>query len=310
MKTNVIDFEYKNLLNGKWEGTKEELNQFLEELNLIDPEIKYTMEVEDTEFSINYLDLKINRKLNELKFSMFQKAIAANPIIPANSFTSKKTLRGIIVGEAKRYLRLSDFPEQDLNHLAIKFKERGYNVKLVKDIMEGTIKGLKKPKDQVKQNKTKSEKPRIILDFMGENSNNISRELNKVGYQLVSRNRVNLEGKFANKFKEKSNLGKSVVYKIDCECGDSYIGETSFDLKKRVGEHYRDVKKERDSNMLATHRMQTGHNIKFESARTLQQVTGGELDRKIVESLRIQAEEPELNLSKGTKLRGNWSKFI
>ena len=47
---------------------------------------------------------------------------------------------------------------------------------------------------------------------------------------------------------------KGAVYKISCECGDSYIGESGRKKKTRLSEHVADIKHGRtDKNAVADH---------------------------------------------------------
>ncbi|CRL06365.1 CLUMA_CG019319, isoform A [Clunio marinus] len=49
----------------------------------------------------------------------------------------------------------------------------------------------------------------------------------------------NKVSKFFTKLKDKKNIleSKNVIYKIPCECGSCYIGQTTQTLKKRVSQH-------------------------------------------------------------------------
>ena len=56
---------------------------------------------------------------------------------------------------------------------------------------------------------------------------------------------------------------KNVVYKIDCECDKSYVGQTSIPFKKRLKQHMDDLKPERSGENImhatAAHERTTGH---------------------------------------------------
>ncbi|CAF5011042.1 unnamed protein product, partial [Rotaria sp. Silwood1] len=54
---------------------------------------------------------------------------------------------------------------------------------------------------------------------------------------------------------------KAIVYKIPCECGAEYIGETKRGLDERMQEHIRNIKENDDqskSEMVQHHRQQNG----------------------------------------------------
>ena len=59
---------------------------------------------------------------------------------------------------------------------------------------------------------------------------------------------------------------KGVVYKIACECGRVYVGETGRRLKQRITEHKRAVKYADSNNRLAVHVSRTKHEIRWDEA--------------------------------------------
>lgn len=96
------------------------------------------------------------------------------------------------------------------------------------------------------------------------------------------------------------------IYQIFCECKCSYIGESNFELDKRVSEHKRDIRNGVLTNALTQHCMETNHKIDW----SLSKIIGREQDtirRRLKEALFIQKLSPELNVSKGMILRGKWS---
>ena len=59
---------------------------------------------------------------------------------------------------------------------------------------------------------------------------------------------------------------KGVVYRIPCECGRVYVGETGRTLKQRITEHKRAVKNADSNNGLAVHVARTEHEIRWDEA--------------------------------------------
>ena len=57
------------------------------------------------------------------------------------------------------------------------------------------------------------------------------------------------------------------VYKIDCSCGKSYIGETGRSLQTRLKEHVADIRNDRSrTSALAEHSSKTRHHLCVENA--------------------------------------------
>lgn len=143
------------------------------------------------------------------------------------------------------------------------------------------------------------------IKYMGKKSKKLKKKLKPFGIKLVHKKHTNLEGKFASKFKYKTNNFQGIIYQIHCDCGKTYIGESAFSFEKRKKEHLRDIKAKDMTNALAFHCKSTGHSINW----PISQILGYENDtlkRKFKESIFIQNFKPELNFSEGYKLRGDW----
>ena len=63
---------------------------------------------------------------------------------------------------------------------------------------------------------------------------------------------------------------KGVVYKVDCECGHTYIGETGQSLSVRIKEHKRAVQSGDTNNGISLDANTTMHSIKWKDAKILE----------------------------------------
>ncbi|CAD6231505.1 GSCOCG00001443001-RA-CDS, partial [Cotesia congregata] len=82
------------------------------------------------------------------------------------------------------------------------------------------------------------------------------------------------EGQVFSRLKDKDDEMKvsNVVYKIPCDCGQSYIGQTSQYLGNRIYQHrYSCINsdKMKDKTALCVHYMDTGHKFDFDNIRIL-----------------------------------------
>ncbi len=109
------------------------------------------------------------------------------------------------------------------------------------------------------------------------------------GHQAIKRilQRVDIHvffttiGRFLGNEKEKITIINrgDVVYRISCECGICYIGQTGSSLKDRIYEHqtcseeqirsYKDEQNPEEKSAIVLHAIQTGHTVAFESAQTV-----------------------------------------
>jgi hypothetical protein len=96
-----------------------------------------------------------------------------------------------------------------------------------------------------------------------------------------------------------------VIYKIPCECGANYIGETGRPLEKRVNEHKRnwlklsklyekDINEENISSLLAAHAAENKHHVKWEDYKILRKENHCK-ERKIHEAAAMHIESNVIN---------------
>ena len=96
------------------------------------------------------------------------------------------------------------------------------------------------------------------------------------------------------------------VYKIECSCGKSYIGETGRSLQTRLKEHGADIKNERSrTSALAEHSLKTKHHICLESASIIAREEHHQR-RKIREALEIIKHPHNLNRDSGVEIPWNY----
>ena len=97
-----------------------------------------------------------------------------------------------------------------------------------------------------------------------------------------------------------------VVYRIPCDCGKVYIGETTQRLKTRLKEH-RDThnKGNTETSAVAEHACNTLHSIHWDETTIVGQARGTK-ELKIMEALHILATPPDqrLNWDEGLELLG------
>jgi len=100
------------------------------------------------------------------------------------------------------------------------------------------------------------------------------------------------------------------LYKIDCSCGKSYIGETGRSLKITLKEHAADIKNERSRTLaLAEHSSKTKHHVCLEDAKVIAREDNYH-KRKIREAIEIMKFRQNLNRDNGSEISGNWLPLI
>ncbi|XP_068113208.1 uncharacterized protein [Hyperolius riggenbachi] len=117
-----------------WQGSQEDLKQFLTLLNTNDVNIFLTSDISST--TVNFLDLHIMKdEEGHLISTLYRKKTAVNSLLHFSSYHTPTTRRNIPVGQFLRLRRNCSTPqafEEEAGKLACRFRERGYPNKYVR----------------------------------------------------------------------------------------------------------------------------------------------------------------------------------
>lgn len=105
--------------------------------------------------------------------------------------------------------------------------------------------------------------------------------------------------------KDKEPLNVPGVYKIPCECGKSYIGETRRNIATRLTEHIRSVKNvDTGTSAVAEHAQESNHFLRFDKVSVLAKEKFM-VPRKVREAIEI-SRHPNFNRDGGWSLAPAW----
>jgi hypothetical protein len=107
----------------------------------------------------------------------------------------------------------------------------------------------------------------------------------------------------------KDNLGLKIpgVYRIPCECGKVYIGQTGRSIEARYKEHMRHIQlDEPEKCVVAEHSINIGHQIDFNNVSVLDRASGY-MDRLVKEAIQIQLNHKNFNRDDGFMLSQAWN---
>lgn len=100
------------------------------------------------------------------------------------------------------------------------------------------------------------------------------------------------------------------VYKVDCSCGMSYIGETGRSFQIRLKEHGADTRRERtNTSALVEHSLKTKHHVCLENTKLLA-VEEHYFKRRVREALEIMKHPNNLNSDRGLEISERWLPLI
>jgi len=92
----------------------------------------------------------------------------------------------------------------------------------------------------------------------------------------------------------------NVIYKVECQCGDSYVGQTKQKLKNRINQHRNDISKGETLTGLSKHVADTQHKIKWDSVKVVQSESNWQR-RSFLEMYHVVKNENSLNIQSDYK---------
>ena len=279
--------------------------RFQNVLNAQNPKIQYTMDKENENKELEFLDIKIiNNGTGKYEFDIFRKQAITNVQVKPQSSHDPRILRGIFKGFVHRAISIcsENYIDKELDFLVNVFVENGYQQHELLKIVEEVKLKLNQPHITLTNDNIENElatpnnltqTQTITLPWIPGVSPKLKKIYRKAGYKVVFKSNKNLQTILTAK--NKTKLPKNSypgVYKIPCSCGITpYRGETKMKISSRNAQHQECMRKEKwDNSAVALHSRNCQGEIDFENTETVK-VIYNKFDRKVREALEIQLNE-------------------
>lgn len=268
----------------------------LEIFNSFDPHIKFTLELEDSNHSIPFLDTRMIRtESNMLLIDWYRKPVSSGRYLNYWSYHKTKMKINLVKQMKVRVLKISDhtFLNKNLKILYGLFIDNGYPPRLLNniifhwsptfltDINENSNHNynlnpfsntnVAQPTNSEVGNVTP---PTIYvtLPFIWDITMKLSRIFSQIpNIRLANKTVLTLNSVHSKlKCKDEVTSLSNVVYKLSCtDCNKVYIGQTGQTLKKRLSLHKSDARLHPDRCALADHIHSLNHIIDFNTVEVL-----------------------------------------
>lgn len=258
-------------------------NIITETFNDFHPRLRFTVEFENAEFSIPYLDILLIRQPNgNINTKWWQKPQNSGRYIHYSSqcpYHHKINIAKNLINRAHR-LTTDIYKKETDNRIVDILLINGYPHKLI-------CKLLKQRNKHTNNNVTKNNDTRISqnttnkyfsLPYIKTLSEKIAKILTKTNeHTKIAYRNVNTVKKFYTNTKDRDETGNksNVVYEIPCQenCGKKYYGCSEQYLKRRIYQHKYSCEKiktnKQDPTALTQHARVYGHTFQFDKAKII-----------------------------------------
>ena len=223
--------------------SKSDALAYLDILNSVHPNLQFTIETQNSEGSLRFLDVDVSSHDNKFKTCWSLKPTNTGRYTPFSSHSplryKKAAVRALIYRSKHLNTFHSDY-EKSFSLIKSLFQANGYPSRL--------IDGIKHNIDNPINDNTSFDKPAHLiwrLPYVKSKEIPTLKTLKTINQIIPSEHRLLIVFKtfksqnlFPNKDRVPTGLASNVIYKFQCEqCSSCYIGETRRHLSTRIGEH-------------------------------------------------------------------------
>jgi hypothetical protein len=281
-------------------GGKQEVEQLLQHLNSIHAKIKFTYELE-SERSLPFLDIKvIGRMDGSLTHTVYRKPTHTDKYLNALSHHHPRHLQSVVTSLRNRAQDLCDpeFLESEMSHIQKVLRWNGYKL----DGRQPRRKSRGKHPDVPRQP--------AFMPYVKGVTDKVGTILRRYSIRTIYMPLSKVVGHLRSP-KDVIPFQSPGVYKIDCSCGSSYIGETKRTIAERVKEHIAAVRNRQvNKSAIAEHLLESGPNHWIELHKPKVLSTERHFySRKIREAVEIRKHR-NFNRDDGFKISSSWNPII
>ena len=252
-----------------WQHGQDNLRLFLDHLNSLHTNIKFTME-EERNGSLSFLDVEVSRKQDgSLTRNIYRKPTHTDRYLHSTSFHHPKIKSSVNQALVRRAYNICDKDQlgQELHHINTALQRNGYKPSQIKTQDPRSTPGRRVVYTQSQLVRAPSS---ITLPYLGSTSHHIQRIFHKHGIRVYHTAPLKLQNLLTSHKDRQDPQCRPGVYRIPCQCGKVYIGETGRDLPTRLNEHKAHGRKgEFDKSSIIKHSHTEDHQINWSQAELI-----------------------------------------
>ena len=283
------------------------MDDFLQHLNNQQPSIRFTMETENNN-KLAFLDTAVSREPDgRLTTSVYRKPTHTDQYLAYDSHHPQSVKRGIVkclYERAKRLVTKPSVISEEKKHLSSVLVSNGYPFSFLQKLTK-----TGRPNDSTKP--AIEFKATAVLPYVKGVSEQLRRSLQQQGVRAVFKSETTLRSHLVRP-KDAVNPAKQdgVVYRIPCECGKVYIGETGRPMQDRIKEHDRDIRFARtETSAVSEHAHNTGHKPLWNEVKFIDR-DPHYYTRRVKEAIHIRLHPDNINRDSGIEIPEAWMPTI
>ena len=286
-------------------------DKFLEILNDQDEHIKYTVEKQDAESNLSFLDIMLmNGGFGKYDFKVFRKAAITNVMLKPNSSIDPKMIEGVFKGFLARAQRIcsDQYLDDEIEFLVNVFAENGHSAATLKNIARAyTTRDQVSNEVSVEASNDEANDKKLVarIPWVPVLGPKLRRLLRKRGVRTVFSSGRKLKEILCNHKAKLAPNSYPGVYQLDCQCGSRYIGETKRKVSLRMSKHEKDIFKGRwEKSGASEHAKVCSQSFQWNEANTIT-VESNYFRRKIREALEIRKQRRTTDVKSLNRDQGN-----
>ena len=233
---------------------------------------------------------------------VYRKPTHTDQYLAFDSHHPQSVKRGIVKclhDRAKRIITKPSGTAQEKKHLSAVLIANGYPMPFLQKVT--------KTKTPAPERETKEYKSMVVLPYVKGLSETLRRNLQQQGIRTVFKSDTTIRSQLVRpKDPADPNQQDGIVYKIPCECGKVYIGETGRPIQERIKEHDRDIRFARTQNSaVSEHANITGHKPLWKEVKFIDKEKHW-YTRKVKEAIHISLNPNNINRDNGLEIPKAW----
>ena len=292
-------------------NNSEDIDLIFDLFNSIHSKLKFTKEIE-TNSQISFLDVYIIKTDKAIQTKIYRKPTFTGCYMKWNSYVPLRYKQNLVLTLLERAYKICNsytLIHKEFERISDLLQRNGFPKAFIDNQIYKFLNKKQKPtiscQIQSSDNSiTSSANPKLFflkLPYLHILSTNIKKEINRFFHKtninarfVLINETFNIGKYFSHKDRQLLLRRSNVVYKINCSCGDTYIGQTKRNLINRLNEHIPKFSKQETD--VTKHLIEnSNHKINANSVKILSYANNW---RKLLikETLFIQKLEPNLNI--------------